>query len=328
KQLTRTLFADLYPGWVGRNVYVNLDVGLIDIDDLDAWTAQLRDIGTAGAMVDLSVHSLTLSLIGCHVRGYGSASGTMVGEIHALFYRYKSQGGFEYVADFFIGPRSTKKHPHKEAEDTIPFVTHAGDSGTLWLLEPKAHKDSKKASSDSGEAHEPAFLPLAMQWGAHVLDSPGSGQPQPYVLATCLSTVCSLLGVDLVRDWNLDQPDTWGAVGHFSIASRIVNALSGRFPKLSQLMTNNLEIISHDDQTILESDFKGMGDDAFVPMADVPDFFWKHGKQGASRRDEGPNHFADMDQKRLTDRQDLLTLCADPQNINPDTWNAFYDSVR
>ena len=47
--------------------------------------------------------------------------------------------------------------------------------------------------------------------------------------------------VDIIRDWNLDQPDTWGAVGHFSIASRIVNALSGTYPKLGQLMKNNLE---------------------------------------------------------------------------------------
>src|SRR5215831_15931435 len=94
-----------------------------------------------------------------------------------------------------------------------------------------------------------------------------------------------------------------------SIASNIVHALSGSVPKLTELMGNNLVIISHDTDTILESDFKGMGEDAFVPMADVPDFFWKHGKQGASRGAEGPNHFADMDQKRPLDGTDLLTLC-------------------
>src|SRR5262245_49686917 len=71
-----------------------------------------------------------------------------------------------------------------------------------------------------------------------------------------------------------------------------------------------------------------MRKDAFVPIADVPDFFWKHGTQGAARGAEGPNHFADMDQKRLIDNQDLLALCTDPRNINSDTWNAFYDAVH
>ncbi len=326
--LTRIPFADVYPGWAGRDVYVNLDIGLINIDDLDLWTAQIREVGTAGPMADLSVNNLSLSLVGCHVRGYGSASGVMLAEIHALFYRYKSQGGFEYVADLFIGPRSTNHHSHKGKEGSPAFATHPGDSGTLWLLEPKPVENGKKHSQARAESHEPSLLPLAMQWGTHVLESPGSGGPQTYALATCLSTVCGLLGVDLVRDWNLDQPDTWGAVGHFSIASNIVHALSGNYPNLGQLMTNNLKIISHDDQTILTSDFKGMGEDAFVPMADVPDFFWKHGKQGAARPAEGPNHFADMDQKRPTDHKDLLTLNEDPANIDPQKWDAFYDSVR
>ncbi len=313
KQLTRSAFTDVYPGWAGKGVYVNLDVGLIDIDDLDLWTAKVRETGTVGPMADLSVNNVTLSLIGCHVRGYGSASGMMLGEIHALFYRYKSQGGFEYVADFFIGPRS------HDAYGAPAFATHPGDSGTLWLLEPRPRTD---------RAREPDYLPFAMQWGAQAFGASASAAPQPYVLATCLSTVCGMLGVDLVRDWNLDQPDTWGAVGHFSIATRIVDALSGTFPKLGKLMEHNLEIISHDEQTILDSDFKGMGDDAFVPMADVPDFFWKHGKQGASRFAEGPNHFADMDQRRARDGKDLLALCEDPQNIDPDVWNRFYDAVR
>jgi hypothetical protein len=151
--------------------------------------------------------------------------------------------------------------------------------------------------------------------------------PQAYALATCLSTVCNLLDVDPVRDWNLDQLDTWGAVGHFSIASSVIGALSGRNPKLVQLMTNNAALIAPDEDTILQSDFKGMGQQDFVHLADVPDFFWKHGQQGHSRHFEGPNHFADMDQKDDTGT-DLLSLCEDPANIDPDVWNRFYDSVR
>ena len=121
----------------------------------------------------------------------------------------------------------------------------------------------------------------------------------------CSARVCALLTVDPIRDWNLDQPDTWGAVGHFSIAARTEVALSGAFPKLETLIKNNRKIIGHDDATILNDDFKGMGEADFVPLADVPDFYWKHGKQGASRGSEGPNHFADMDQPGLEARRCL-----------------------
>ncbi|UIL29525.1 hypothetical protein LZK75_09950 [Rhizobium leguminosarum] len=54
KQITRLPFSDVYPGWPGRSTYVNLDVGLIDIDDLDDWTARLQDGTLAGQMVNLS----------------------------------------------------------------------------------------------------------------------------------------------------------------------------------------------------------------------------------------------------------------------------------
>jgi hypothetical protein len=324
KQLTRVLFTELYPGFAGRNVYVNLDVGLIEVDDVSRWTAQIRDVGIMGSMLDLSADNFSLRLIDRPVRGYGSTSKVMLGQISALFYRYKSQGGFEYVSDFLIGPRSESRTGKSSRRPKEPaFATHPGDSGTLWLLE-----QSDQKQKTVGNQGQPQLIPLAVEWGSHLLDSSGSGRTQSFALATCLSTVCSLLNVDPVRDWNLDQPDTWGSVGHFAIASRVTSALSSRVPKLTQLMTNNLKIISHDDATILNSEFKNMGEDAFVPLADVPDFFWKHGKQGFSRGNEGPNHFADMDQKRLEDGADLLTLCEDKANVVPEKWDAFYDSVN
>jgi hypothetical protein len=320
-QATRIVFSEIYPGWPGRMTYVNLDVGLIDVTNLDQWTARLKNGEIMGPMVDLSSIDFPLSLIGRRVQGYGAATQEMLGEIHGLFYRYKSRGGFEYVADFFIGPRTpTDADPHPPA-----FVTQAGDSGTLWLLEPDTPETDNMAL-DGGKTEAPR--PLAMQWGANRLYSALSARPQAYALATCLSTVCDLLDLDLVRDWNLDQPDTWGAVGHFAIASRVVTALSGAVPTLSKLMQNNALVISHDDNTILTNAFKNMGKDAVIPMADVPDFFWKHGSQGYSRAMEGPNHFADMDQPRPGDGVDLLTLCQDTQQIDANVWNTFYDSVK
>ncbi|HEY9347971.1 MAG TPA: hypothetical protein VIQ53_21770, partial [Inquilinus sp.] len=322
KHLSRALFTTHYPGWPGRDVYVNLDVGLIDIDKLNRWTAEIRDIGQMGKMVDLSVHTISLALIGRDVCGTGAASGQMQGEIAALFYRYKTNGGFEYVADLLIGPRPSAGNEEKAP----PFATHPGDSGTLWLLIPG--EDDKADKTRSKGKQKPDYLPLAMQWGRNMLYSAGEARPQSYVLATLLSRVCAELGVDPVRNWNLDQPDTWSAIGHFSIAARAQVALSGRSQKLVTLMANNAEIISHSDADILAGNFSGMGTADFVALADVPDFYWKPriAKQGFARTFEGPNHFADMDQPDARGKT-LLDLCKDRAFIDPREWSKFYDSI-
>jgi hypothetical protein len=107
-QLSRVLFKDLYPGWGGDNVYVDLDVGLIEVDDVNQWTTQVYGVGEIGPLADLDVSNISLRLIGCPVRAHGAASGDMRGEICALFYRFKSVGGFEYVADALIGPGGSR----------------------------------------------------------------------------------------------------------------------------------------------------------------------------------------------------------------------------
>jgi hypothetical protein len=319
KSLTRAPFTSHYPGWPGRDVFVNLDVGLIEIDNLDQWTAKIRNIGQMGRMVDLSVNSISLDLIGCKVRATGAASRDMQGEIAALFYRYKTNGGFEYVADVMIGPRPLKDNPRA----ANPFVTLPGDSGALWLLEPPLEE-----ATAGKRAQPPEYLPLAMQWGRNMLYSAEGAPPQSYVLATFLSRVCADLEVDPVRNWNLDQPDTWSAIGHFAVATHAQSGLSNRSPKLVRLMENNAHIISHDDDTIIEGQFTGMGSADFVPMADVPDFFWKPriAKQGHARAMEGPNHFADMDQPDDNGKT-LLDYCRNASFIDPAKWNAFYDSI-
>lgn len=320
KQLTRLPFSSLYPDYVVSETFVNLDIGLVDIDDLSRWTTKVRGIGVVGPMADFSSHNLSLSLVGCHVCGIGAASGAMLGEIHGLFYRYKTGGGFEYVADIYIGPRtSTKNAPPPK------FETHPGDSGTLWLLEPEQTSEATSQKSQRGEQ----YRPLAMQWGRNMLYSAEKAPPQSFVLATLLSRVCAILEVDPVRDWNIDQTDTWAALGHFAIAARTLVALSGNFPKLKTLMENNLEIISHRDEKLHEGDFKGMGSSEFVPMADVPDFFWKPrvANQGYARALEGSNHFADMDQEG-PDGKTLLDMTKNKANIDPDVWEKYYDTVR
>lgn len=319
-QLKRLPFEDVYSSFHGKDTFLNLDVGLIDIDDLSRWTAQVHGIGTIGPLADLPPSHLSLSLIGCRVLGFGAASGRMEGEITALLYRYKSVGGFDYLADFLIGPRSQGKTA-KSRRVAPGLLTKPGDSGTLWVLDPISENNhSAKHQSESPKV----YRPFGIQWGEQVFDE---GSATSYALVTTLSTVCNLLDLDLIRDWNLDQTDTWGSIGHFSIALSVTDRLTNTH--LRTLMSKNAGLISPSKDEILSSDFKGMGSDDFVPLADVPDMFWKPrvAKQGFARQMEGPNHFADMDQKRPEDGEDLLHLTKDESFIDPDKWNEFYDSV-
>ena len=45
KQLTKVPFGDVYPGWPGKDVFVNLDIGLVELLDKDMWTTQIYGIG-------------------------------------------------------------------------------------------------------------------------------------------------------------------------------------------------------------------------------------------------------------------------------------------
>jgi hypothetical protein len=327
-QLTRLPFGEVYRDCAGKDTYLNLDAGLIDIDDLNVWTARVHGIGkgetagTVGPLADLPPTRLSLSLVGSRVVGFGAASGRMEGEITALLYRYKSVSGFEYLADFLIGPRGGRDSSGgKRARSHHELLTRPGDSGTLWMFDP-IDPDRKLAKGEPETP--PEYRPFAVEWGAQVFTEAAATS---YALATSLSTICNLLDLDLVRDWNLDQADTWGSVGHFSIAFSVAACLTNKH--LKTLMEENAEIISPSKQEILSSDFKGMGSDDFVPLADVPDMFWKPrvAKQGFARAMEGPNHFADMDQVREQDEETLLHLTLDDAFIDPDKWNAFYSSV-
>jgi len=305
-QLTRKLFTDLYSDWPGKNVYVDLDIGLIEIDDLNQWTTQVYGVGEFGQLADLNVSNISLRLIGCPVRAHGAASGDMRGEICALFYRFKSVGGFEYVADALIGPRGQRS-----------VGTHPGDSGTLWLTDVDGDKLGPR--------------PIALQWGGQVfLDDTKSGSC--YALATFLSKVCDELNVTLLRDWHTGLPEYWGAVGHYSIATKACGVI--RNSKLKRLMNANLTRISFQVEDITKNQMAGLSERTFVPLADVPDMVWKVGphKRGGMNSPEHANHFADMDRKLnpgLLQGATLLEICdGKPANVAVDIWRRYYDAVQ
>jgi hypothetical protein len=322
KVLGRLRFEEVYPSWPCTNVYLNADIGLIEVSDKNRWTPQIYSVGTMGPLADLSMENLSLDLLKTDRQGkglanlvsFGAASGEMYGRIWAFFYRYKSVGGFDYVADLLIGPRTGK--------DRKPFKTQHGDSGTLWLLEPQTGADGDQAT----------YRPVGLQWGGDVLTAGAGRSRQTFALATLLSTVCRLLEVDPVRDWGFALPEYWGTVGHFTIANLACEIVGKPASKLHKLMNNNLENITFQLGDITIKGTKGLSRQDFVPLADVPDLVWKmspkipgggviKGSRGPrGHNPEEPNHFADMDQPPPDGTPTLLKLCDDPVNIDPAVW--------
>jgi hypothetical protein len=302
KQLTRLPFEKLYPAWTARDVFVHMDVGFIEVDDANIWTSQIYGLGATGHMVDLNTDNLSLRLIDCPLRAFGCATGQMHGRILGMFYRYKAVSGSEYVADFIIGPDGNKS-----------FSTHHGDSGTLWLLE----------DPDLG------LMPLAIQWGGQVLESGDSNaRVQPFALATNLSTVCRELDLDYVQDMNTGQPEYWGAVGHYTIASHACDIIQD--PQLRKLMQANADSITFPVAQTTAKNMKGLSKKDFVPLADVPDMVWKVGnfKRGGMKSPEHSNHFADMD-KPDSNNQTLLDICKKSSaNIDPAVWTKYYTDPK
>lgn len=301
QMLGKRRFDQVYDPWPGRRVYVNLDVGLVKVNDLSQWTTQVLGLGTLSGPVDLHPDTISLALIDQRVEAFGAVSGPLSGRIAALFYRYQEIGGFEYVSDVLIAPDG--------GSETLP-----GDSGTLWCLvqegEPASHH------------------PIALEWGGERIEETGTDRARRYTLATFVSTILRELELDLVRDWNVGLPYYWGALGHYTIAARACSTVTG---SLKTLMEANLERITYPDARLVPSTFPGLSKREFVPLADVPDYVWKSRGGPAQRTTENPSHFADMD-KPLPDAPNkgktLLQLCADPKNVTPVFWKNYYTRVH
>lgn len=319
-QIGKKSFCEVYPGWAGTQAYSNLDAGLIRVEDVSEWTAQVFGIGEIGDLINLHRNNITLDLIGSPVRAFGGASGELVGKIEGLFYRYKSIGGFDYISDLLIGPLDEK----------TPLSTLPGDSGTLWFYDPQLFpEDDKKSLNEQNpnalkvEMGNRArrFRPLALQWGGHTfLDRAGESQFR-FALATCLSTVCRELDVDIVSDWNIGHSEYWGKVGHYKVGAKACELPTNK--KLRDFLLANLKNIAFDDNEIKIGSI-GKLPDGFAPLADVPDLVWR-----TTRKKDEANHFADMDEEGagVFAGKTLLELCKDEANVDIDKWNDFYDAL-
>lgn len=327
-----------YPGFPGVRTLLNVDAGLFRVTEMAEWTAQIYGVGRMGELIDLNVDTLTLDLIGCPVTAQGGASGPLRGEVHGLFYRYRTVGGFDYIAELLIGPRV--------GDQTV--TTRPGDSGTIWFWDAAADQPPPLSPPSTAlpaeqtatapyepapvaaervpiiESRVPELRPLGMQWGGHSFLEPGGQGVVQFALASSLATVCRALDVELIRDWNIGHSLYWGKVGHYKIAASACQ-LEFKNAAVGRLFRANALRISVSDQALEHGDLPMNNSQGFVALADVPDLIWRSKRQ----RDAG-NHFAPIDEKGGTavGKKTLAQLWSTKANRTPQKWTQFYNSLQ
>lgn len=180
-----------------------------------------------GPLVEFNSGTASLDWIGTHVVAHGAHSGELNGEIKALFYRYRTVGGTDYVSDFLIG-----------GDGKNPLITMPGDSGTVWCVEspPQAADGKPVENIPKPDTRAPAKLsgfvyrPFALQWGGQKLDH-GGPQFTQYALASSLAVICRELDVEIVADLNAELPQ-------YGERSDTTKSLNGR--SITQLANSTL----------------------------------------------------------------------------------------
>lgn len=319
----RQLMSSVFPSWPGANVYLTLDAGLIRIDDINDWTAQVYGIGEIGELFNATEYSLTLDIVGCPVRAFGATSGILEGQIAALFFQYESASSFSYATDILIAPRANQDPRHHHT------ITQAGDSGAIWFFDWPAYNQSVSDNPDLDSAHTVEgqrgmrarrFQPIAMQWGGQRIVQP-DGTGTAYAMGSFLSTVCRSLDIDIVRNWSLGHEETWGKIGHFSIGSKACERVRGALGKLMQANQSNIGV--GNDELAEGAQFK-VDRTGFVPLADVPDYIWVVAQ--GTHPNEPIQHFADIDIEDINGGDSLLKKCVDdPNNVAASVWKSYFD---
>ncbi|WP_020065706.1 Nal1-like putative serine protease [Paraburkholderia caledonica] len=305
RQLTREPFTSVFPEFPGSRSYLTLDIGLVEVHDVNDWSSQPFGIeGTPEEIADLNELSLSLRLVDQPVTAFGSASGLLDGTIKALFYRHKSLAGYDYVSQFLIAPTSGSTQ------------TQAGDSGTVWYLK-------------SGDKEKPKLHPLAVEWGGQTLLE--GDMRLNYALATGLSTACQLLDVDLVRDHNQGANPYWGQTGHYSIATAAIESVANG--PLREFMKANIERISfRPDELTPQQIHAKLANGEFVELADVPDLVWKKtparvpgGRDYAQNAGpEHPTHYADIDEPNANGKTLRDVTLSSIDNMSVSVWLKWY----
>ncbi len=327
--VNKQLLGSLFPAFGASQTYVNVDAGLVRLDDVSRWTSQVFGIGEIGEVFDATASNLTLDLVGLPVRAFGGTSGVLEGEIKALFFRYQSQGDFDYVSDVFIGPRRPAASDDPRRPMASSTQTHPGDSGTLWFYDPPLTPRPKQKGPILHPADPPErglrarrLRPIAIQWGGQRVALP-DGEKTAFALATFVSTVCRVLDVEIVRTWSTGHDEYWGKLGHFAIGWKACDLVGG---KLGGLMKANQSNIGFDNAALSKGSGFAMGRGGFVPLADVPDYVWiAASKFVAARNAEPGQHFADIDIPSIDGGPSMLEAGRKSRKkIDPAVWRDYF----
>ncbi len=325
----KQLLSGLFPALGASHAFVNVDAGLIRLDDVSQWTSQVFGIGEIGEVFDATASTLTLDLLGLPVRGFGGTSGVLEGQIQGLFFRYQSLGDYDYVSDLLIGPRKIAASGDPRHPEPSSTETHPGDSGTLWFYDPS----STARPLGKGPILHPAdpperglrarrLRPMAMQWGGQRVALP-TGEKTAFALATFVSTVCRVLDVEIVRTWSTGHDEYWGKLGHFAIGWKACDLVTG---KVGDLMKANQSNIGFGNDVLSQGSQFKMGRGGFVPLADVPDYVWiSASKFVDARKAEPGQHFADIDIPAIDGGPSMLAACRkNPRKIDPAVWRDYF----
>jgi hypothetical protein len=364
KGLGREDFRSVYPNFASTNQRLLMDVGLVEVDDILRWKTQIPGIAPICPVLDLYDNSFTLKLITMKVVGQSAVTGRIRGEIHALFYRYKSLGGSEYLADFLIGPETYGLKEEKEARlakseeksnTNVSLEVRHGDSGTLLFIEHRARDEGEDLRENVGRDGRAdaggrlTYYPFAILWGKEEFYSDGKAMAHPYALATSLSTALDRLDLDLVTDLNVDQPYVWGWVGHYIIGRSIALpadlVVASGLRNFIEANLNRLAI--NPDDALGNNPHAGtLEHPNFVALADVPDNVWKsnvnftmvEGPDGKKKRRPGPgsrgqndnpNHFADLDLVYKDDKTFLMLNLTDADTyLRPSQWVDYFAAMK
>lgn len=314
-------FEAAFPEWRGIDSLVAIDAGLVHIEDASRWTAQVYGIGEIADTFDATSSTINLDLLGCPVRAFGGFSGSLEGEIKALFFRYKSIGGKDHVSDLLIGPKRDDLEA-AAANDRVFAPSPAsqpGDSGTLWFYDPPLRGTAGEPPARGDRARR--LTPIAMQWGGF-RSTLRSGAGTGYSLAAFLSTVCAALDVEVATDWRVGFSEYWGKIAHFAIGWKASELLPGG---LGKLMSANRNLIGFDDTTLGAGAAFSVGSGQFTPLADAPDYVLVPDR---GRPNEGQQHYADIDFPLPWLGRSLLDESLDKGNFSADFWLAQFSRLK
>lgn len=308
--LSRAPFNEVFPYLPRSRSFSAVDVGLVTVDDVGEWTSRTFGLDKIGPLADINEMNLGTQLIDQPVCAYGARAGKLSGTIKALFYRFNSVAGVDYVGDVLIAP------------DPGSAQTGPGDSGTIWHLVLPELMDTK----------QPVLHPLAIEWGGQGLAF--ADETRNFALATFLSNVLHRFNVQIVSNHNTGVRPFWGATGHYSIARYAIDQVKST--KLAKLLLANASRISFERSQLEDGDINSqLSPLNFVPLADVPDIVWKKststvigGRNIGSQKPEHPTHYADIDEPGIDGAPSLLEMFKqDAMSVNVQAWRDFYDSL-